>query len=626
MNLSRANEKPIEQHGDSAESAGGVKDWQVDRLATALVRLEDLFNQAIAEQERHSPVGADVVLSVKSTMNDLRQVAMQDPQSLRTIAAHAEALVADSERGKVANYFGEGAEKNTAVATLALAANAEFAKSTFYGISKDACGADIRLERMCQRAHALVRAGYVGEKELVGIEVAITENSSSNAKAAETFHTLARQASPTALRAVVDEKASQVDQLSMFKDDLSKVLPLPANQPTITVNADQSRESLADRPEPTVDMFSHEIGHWLARDKAPAMLAAGVDMVKSSGGPDATLVVKFFPPADLEPQRLSMLAEQKGGVLQQEIRSMELLGRNIPVSWLATAKEMQGDLMAIAAENAEFGKSAALVQANVLLGMRDNERVGHLATLTAELRTGETKPDQIRFTEEHYTSAAIRDFTDKVREGALDKVHTPEQLDRLMGESVVRGLMEQYTQARSAELNVHHLENGRVVPGPPAGIDMKDILVAEMARKMQHSIGQPTVLLTDEQARRLPQEAQIAELNLSGWQADGQDVRYHLSTMAPKGIEMPAISPGTVKVGEFEVTQAMAPFARDVLERSDSYREAPAPGRAADVDARAPSDASIKVADLGSQEQQGKVQAAERQVEAAQPKMAEMAM
>lgn len=60
MDALRANEKLVELHGESAEAAGGVKDWQADRLARSLAQMEALFDQALTLQKANGPVSADV--------------------------------------------------------------------------------------------------------------------------------------------------------------------------------------------------------------------------------------------------------------------------------------------------------------------------------------------------------------------------------------------------------------------------------------------------------------------------------------------------------------------------------------------------------------------------------------
>jgi hypothetical protein len=617
MNLSRANEKPIEWHGDARIPAGGVQDWQADRLAVALGKLESIFNAALAEQQRQGPVSAEVALQIQATVSDLGKAAHAGRESFHSVLTTTERLVGRLEFEGAPQQLKAGSSTEHIVGQLAQLANQEFATSTFYGISEGACQDEARLQRMCERAHALVAAGYVGEKELEGVRVAVTDTTSIQARAAGAFHRIAETAD-----LLLPVKYSE-DSRSYFRDNGEK-FGGSASVPTITISKDESREFGGKAPEPEVGTFSHEIGHWLARDKTGEILSAGVDAVRDVGGPDASHLDQFYPKSDLSQKSLSVIALQDGGILTQSMRFHEVSGTSVPVSWLKMVYEMEGDLMQIAAENAEFGRGAALVLGSTVADFRDKERLTDLAGATEELQSG-VDPTKVRFAEEHFTSAAVRDFTDKVREGRLDQVHTPEQLDKLIGESIVRGLMSEYVQVRSAELNIHHIENGTVVPGPPPGVDMKDLLVAEMAHKVINVPGHPTLVLTAEDLKRWPEAVNAESLNLPGPGQGATGEKVYLSQLAPEGVTMPAMMKGTQEVAGFTVANSMASLAKDIVARADAYRDTPSHGTAKFDNLFAQTPERVLGHELGSPKA-GQVEASEQKAEAAQQRTAEMAM
>ena len=586
MNLSRAKEKPLESHGQSSPAPGGVLDWQSDRLAQSLAKMDALFTTAFDEQRKHMPGTAEGLVQAQAVLEDIAQTAKNDPASRRGLVEASEEFVKKIEGANLPNMIKEGKDPAiiaTLGASLAYVANAEFSKSTFYGISEDACKSEAKLTQMCERAHALVKSGYIGAKELEGVQVALADSQSVKARAADAFASITRN---NGLR---EQVTSQEPGHSYFKDDFAKLIGGPSeNKPSIHVNADQASVMGGTRDEAIGRVFSHELGHWLTRDKSPEILAAGVAAVKAEGGPNAAYLDQFVKPADLTAKTLDMAATSNGGILTQAIRPLALESGAVSVSWFKAVKEMQGDIMAVAAENAIGGKVAALAKAEDIASFRDKERLGDLAESSKLLSNSPEKaklveegldPSKVRLAEEHFTSHAVRDFADKIRGGELDAVKTPAQLDKLMGESVVRGLLSEYTQVRGAELNIHHVENGKILPGPPAGVDIKSVLVAEMANNLQHRVGEPTVLLTAEQAQGLPKgataptpngrgefnPAQAVSLTVQGSGPDATPTKFHLSSVAPAGMSMPQVSRGTQEIGGHKIADVLAPFAREIL-------------------------------------------------------------
>lgn len=586
MNLTRAKEKPLESHGETNPTPGSIRDWQSDRLAQSLVKMESLFATAFEEQRKHMPGTAEGLIQAQAALSDIARVAKNDPVARRGLVEASEEFVKKIEGADLPAMIKEGRDPQilaTLGASLAYVANAEFSKSTFYGISENACKLEAKLTQMCERAHALVKSGYIGARELEGVQVALADSQSVKSRAAGAFASISRN---NGLRG---QETGQEAQHSYFKDDFAKIIGGPSeNKPSIYVNADQASVMGGTRNEAIGRVFSHELGHWLTRDKSPEILAAGVAAIKAEGGPTAAYLDQFIKPADLSAKTLDMAATSHGGILTQEIRPLALESGAVAVSWFKAAKEMQGDIMAVAAENAIGGKAAALAKAEDIASFRDKERLGDLAEVSkllgntpeaAKLVADGLDPSKVRFAEEHFTSHAVRDFADKIRGGELDAVKTPAQLDKLMGESVVTGLLSQYTQVRGAELNVHHVENGKIVPGPPAGVDLKSILVAEMANNLQHRAGQPTVLLTAEQAQALPKAAiapmpdgrgefnpaAAVALSVQGASPDASATRYLLSAVAPAGLTMPQVGHGTQTIGGHKIADVMAPFAKEVL-------------------------------------------------------------
>lgn len=561
MNLTRADERPLEAHGDALPLPGSVSDWQADRLAKSLSRIEEIFTAALNEQHRRTPSTGEGLLQVQATISDLALAAKKDPAVRHDVLEVSENFIDKVDKVNLGKVIAEGTDTAMLGAAIAYLAHTEFAASTFYGISQDACHSEAKLEQMCERAHALVKAGYIGERELEGVQVSVADTHSVKARAAEVF---ARLATTNGLGLPTRTEPDQ----SFFKDDDAK---LPASQqttpgqhspPTINISVDESAHWGGSG-----GAFSHELGHWLARDKSPELLTAGVAAVKAAGGAEAAHVEQFIKPADMTAKNLDYTATAKGGILTQELRLDSSDKGVVSVSWYKSIKEMQGDLMAVATENAMYGKEAAIHRAETAAAFRDKERLTHLES-GSELLVRGKDANTWRFSEEHHTSAALRDFAEKVRSGELDKVHTPAQLDKLMGESLVRGLVDEYTQVRSAELNIQHVENGQIMPGPPAGVDLKSVLVAEMSNTLHHAHGQPTVLLTEEQTHSLPANAKPLALDIPGQGPDSASTRMYLSTVAPEGMAMRQLSTELQNVAGFKISESMAPYAKDVAERA----------------------------------------------------------
>jgi len=545
MDALRANEKLIELHGEGAESAGGVKDWQADRLASSLARIEDLFDQALAFQKSNGPVGDDVAQKVQAALADVRTIAGRDEKSLTTLREYSGRFVAAAQDLKVSSY------PQGPVTALANLLSQEFAQSDYHSLSKAECTMDANAERLSQRAHAMVRAGYIQEQDLQGVEVAVTALQSANALASERFHALA-------------ESVSGVEQFKPALPDTS-VFQGGYGSSKINVHEDEAILSIGNRPEPVVEVFSHELGHWLARNKSASMLQEGARNIVALGGAEAALVEKLLPIDTLTPERLA----DPRSILGQEIGQ----GSGRSISGLSLVHEMQADILSIAAEHAEFGKAAALATAYELINFRRVEQISGLAEHTELLREGPVDAREIRFTSAHHTTLAVQEFAARVEAGDLDKVKTPAQFDKLVGETVTLALVKEYAQSRAAELNVHHIEDGRVVPGLPPELSMVDVLAAEMLTNLRHPVGAPTILVTAEESKRLPPDAQLAELNVLGRISGGDLAVFHLSTKAPDGVLLPAIAEGTVRIGGHEVDTRLAPFASTVAEQGQQFMD-----------------------------------------------------
>ena len=571
MKLARAKEQPLEYHGDQSTPPGSVRDWQVDRLVSNLAKIQEVFDQAVAAQSKVAPVSQESVMAFQAGLQEITSAAKIDDRTLADLTATTDRIVStlDSPFAKTV-IFGEQ-ESAEAVMKVEMLAHKEFGTSTFYGISQDACNANVKLERLCERAHALVAAGYVGEKELEGVRVAVTDVHSIKARASEMFYSSAVRLgmSPKDFPPLQEESYSYFSQRLVGDKD-----------PIIKVNVNEAKNSNGRHADPVVATFTHEVGHWLARDKTEEMVRAGIDAIRASNGPNAQHLDKFFPAEDLANTNSRVHPTDEGGILTQELRPNSILGPAFKgsTSWTALAGEMQGDLMALVGDKAEFGNKAALFHAAELISHRSNEAISGLERIGADAATvvGQGMEANIRFGEEHNTTAALVHFAEKIRSGELDKVQTPEQLDRLMGESIVHGLVEQYVQVRSAELNIHHLEDGKVVPGLPPGVDIRDVLAAEQSSiDFRYNAGEPTILLTEAQASNLPEGAARAELDLPGKDAGETGQRFVLADQAPEGINMPEISKDVQTVNGYEVAGAMAPFANEINSQREAYLEGP---------------------------------------------------
>lgn len=606
MNLTRAAERPLEFRGPPDPTPGSVKDWQSDRLAEALLKVEQVFEQAIVEQIKTAPVPSAVYNQLQSTFEDMKKAGSRDPLAAKELTDSALRFLASYEVSQVLpQVIRDGADTELIAGQIAAVANREFAQNAFYGVSQNACSNSTRLEAMCDRAHALVKAGYIGEKELEGVRISLSDPESARARAAESFAGIARTAGLTNL-----EGATEVSR-SLFVDDLSK-FGMSRSEPTIYVDKTEAAGFLTSDPAATAKVFSHELGHWLGRDKIPEVLGAGIDAMKAAGGQDAATAAAFFRPGDLDRDKLSTLTQPGGGLPAQELQVLQFTdAKPVSLSWTRTVKEMQGDLMALAIENVVSGKAAALETADRLIAEREVRHLDVLALGTEQLKNG-ANPKQVRFGDEHNTAEAVKDFAARIKAGDLDKVQTPQQLDKLMGESIVRGLVKEYTAVRGAELNIHHVENGRAVPGLPPGVDLKAVLAAEMNSGFQHIPGTPSFLLSEKPAPALFNNAHGVPLEVGGRDGSPSQSMW-LTTKAP-GVAVPEIPTGTHLVGGREVAGTMVALAKEAVAASqDKVLANSSP------EASKPSVDAAKLPQLSDVGQTSKPAAADAKAEASQP-------
>lgn len=619
MNLSRENEKLLEVHGDAEATPGSVFDWRADRLGWNLARMDEVFSKAYEEQAKTGPVQVEGVLQLQATLNELRAAIGRDDHTVDGLITTTDRVLARFDQSEATRFSIPG-EPDKPLARAVVDAQAEFGTSTFYGVSTDACNAETKLEKFCERAHALVAAGYVGEKELEGVKVALTDMSSLKARTAFALSDAAFK-----LGAESAMPPSKEETFSYFSDTKRDIAGnVVGSDPRIIVSADEARVSSPGNPEAAAQTFAHEAGHFLKRDKAADMLQAGVAAAKEAGDLDPKMLDKFFPEADLKgaSRLLSLIAIDKGGLLAQPLRQVP--GTSVSISWQKAVQEMQGDLMEIASEKALNGNAAALRHADSIIAFRDDERLSDLAADSRLLANANANPETLKFAEEHYTAAAVENFKEKIRTGELDKVNTPEQLDKLMGESIVRGLLQEYTQVRAAELNIHHIEDGKAVKGLPDGLTLADFLAAEMSSDLRHVPGQPTLLLSEEQARALPDDAKAVQLSIG---RDGEpNSAVYLTSQAPEGVSMPSVDGPTEKIGGYDIDASRAPFAQELAVHRDAHLDGPSMETGKSDQEIGGTISSAPSTEIGGQEAH-RAQASEQKAETAQVQAAaEMSM
>ena len=586
MDFNRANERPLEAHGAANGSPGSVKDWHSDQLATSfsqLTKMREIVLGALATQSLTNPPPQDTLTKTTATFAALESISILDKKAGADIESAATIFVKEWEGvNQPALNSSPDEYAKTAFTEATYKSNQALGAESYYGISVADCKNEVNLGRMCDRAHAMVQAGYVGEKELENLKVALTDTESVKSRAAEAFYSMAASTgiSLESKKAIESDSSYFQRLVPDFEtlinnghsiDDIIKGVDSPGR---IVVSVDEDRTT-KNRAEPTLDTFTHELGHWLSVKTMDNSLEQGVARMEASGGRGD--IRSLINPAELslhDKHSLEGLSRNAGGILGQSMGSFDeaLAGRP---TWMVLAKEMQGDLLSIAGENAEFGREAALAMASQVVIFRDDELLGRVESASMKDIAKGGYADG-RMTEDHHTSLAIIDFASRIGEGALDEVHTPAALNKLIGESVVVGLVGEYEKARTAEINPFHLVDGKAVPGLPEGVRLQDFLVADMKQHIEGPIGAPTfIALVSEAPLNTEKSTQILVASENG------EKQFLVASKAlPDGIIIESGAENVQTIDGRFISAARAPFAQDVMSIQEAFLTGP--GRTVD--------------------------------------------
>lgn len=528
MDATRANELPLEQHGPDASKADSVKDWQSDRLAVMLTSLKDQLQAAIDAREAkglHTEqlpglayMGLQTLESVAKNPTERNQLAdFLDKELVSSVPRHAEAIQAGTY-GKE-DFF---KEPGIPLAMAAYGASSTASLPQYMGLSAGACAPGSDLEHICDRASALISKGYIGEAELGKLKIAVLDSDAIRERASSALYDVSRAAGlPDALPRQENRGESEFD----IKSD------------QIVVSKQQSVQHMFPGHAPdkaVVDVFSHELGHFLAKDNLLATVAKGVEAIEQQGGKEGELARQFINP----PDKYVQPGSHPVYFFEDSTGASGILGRQLGLEakpWASAAGEMYGDLMAVAAEKAQYGSKAGIDFANELAAQRDAHSADFLQGVQKGAPTlAEHRREAPLYGETHHTTAALDHFRDAIKEGRLDAVHTPQQLNALIGESIAKGLIQEYAHIRTAELNLHHEQGGKMVPGLPEGVASSALLLGELKNQINPMPGAAKFVVSAEQYDKLPLEAQMGAIAIKNEQGEKQTL--HISSQAPDGV------------------------------------------------------------------------------------------
>lgn len=531
MDANRAKERPLEYHGPNGPAPESVKDWHSDRLATAILSLENRLKETIAERHGKGLGNDNDDEKAAKGLENLRKAAAS-PSDRAELANLLEKEVQNqggaSQYGIMASPSGAYAEKLQAaggpLALAAFQASVSAHAVSYYGLNSETCQKGSTLELACNRAHALVSKGYIDGADLDKLEVAMLDKESARERAGHALHQIS---SAAGLPFYIDEPTN--DGSSVFNQDTHRV----------TVSKQQSHAMLPSREasSATTAVFSHELGHFLTKDKLLEVVDKGVQAIENQGGPDAVLARRFID----VPEKYLKGEQRQPEKFNDQTGESGLIGRHIGeggngATWVGAASEMYGDCLAIAAVKAEHGNEAALTLAHEFGARRDQHHQEYL-TAAQGVANGAKNIDVPFYGATHHTTAAVDQFIGAIKDGRLDAVKTPGQLDALIGEAVAKGLIAEYSQVRGAELNLWQVKDGVAVPGLPEGISKESLLIAELKTNLNRDPGHPKLIVPAEMLDRLPDDAKVSKLNVRDNEGNFQTL--NISNVPPSGIVMP---------------------------------------------------------------------------------------
>jgi hypothetical protein len=384
----------------------------------------------------------------------------------------------------------------------------------------------------------LVEKGYISGRELDKMEMAILDKESVRERAGHALHEISRAAGiPFSLPKPSNIESSAYDSATekVYISKQESKLVFPSH----------------DTATATAEVFSHELGHFLSRGKLLAVVDHGVKALEQQGGKEGALASQFIK----VPEKYLKTNSPDFSSLHDSTGATGIIGRSLGeggsgATWAGAAAEMYGDCMAIAAEKAVHGNEAAIKFGNEFSVRRDQlnqEFIGKAMQAAGAME----KLQGPFYGETHHTTAAVDHFVAAIKDGRLDAVRSPGQLDALIGESIAKGLVEEYTKVRVAELNLHQVKDGVAVPGLPDGISEEAVLLAELKHNVNHAPGQPKIIVPDEMLKDLPEGTAVNKLTVID--NAGKPQTLNIADKVPSGVTA-KLEPHTGILGLKEAT------------------------------------------------------------------------
>jgi hypothetical protein len=520
MDANRAKEQPLEYHGDDVSKPDSVKDWHADRLALAIHTLEIRILDEIAERKAKGLATERDVNVAFESLKTLKSLTAK-PHERAELATLVESII-PQDRSEPPR---EGKAAGPELAAAAFIASVNAHRPTYLGFNTESCQSGSPLEQACNRAHALVEKGYIDSRDLMKLEVAVLDRESHRERAGSALYRLSVAAGMPFSYTVNPVNHGE----SSFSLDTNLV----------TVGKQQSLLVFPNHDIATAaaEVFAHEFGHYLSRHKLLEMVDTGVQALESRGGIEGIQARQFID----VPDPYLKVGQSDPETFNDNTGRSGFIGRDIGqrgdrATWVQAAGEMYGDCLMIVSEKAMHGNDAAIKLAHELIVRRDQMHGQFLSDAQLVDSAGKALHGPF-YGAIHHTSEALETLIDAIKDGRLDVVSTPKQLDALIGEAMAKGLIAEYTQVRTAELNLWHLRDGAAVPGLPASISKEAMLLAELKSNLNDGPGRPKFIIPNELIEKLPEGASTTKMTVIN--NDGNYETLTFSSMAPVGTAVP---------------------------------------------------------------------------------------
>ncbi|MBC8737051.1 hypothetical protein F6X40_09540 [Paraburkholderia sp. UCT31] len=323
------------------------------------------------------------------------------------------------------------------------AAPAPTSSTPFYRLDDASEVANPELANLKQTTVELVRAGFIDQKDIDGLSARLQDT--HEVTPADKRHEEAAQATTTSAHNALTAAEAKVHATLTISGyvDVARAINMNEEQ-TSEIAADALGEKGALKAA-----FLHELGH--ATLPADKLMKEVFDSVKESG--------QHLPAAEAARLRAATEPHSRADDLSTLV------------------KEMYADAFSTSATYVVSGTKDAEKVIGAFQDARAREYGQTLSAVHAEHGSD-------TFVENHHTTEMLNILDQKFKSGEAQKAIDSGHAHEMLIDVVAKGYVREYENTRFSDLNVHHIENGKLESGLPQGVTREQVLLEDARHPM----------------------------------------------------------------------------------------------------------------------------------------------